>query len=1258
MKALGRTRVAARAAIAAAIALALASASGCGGAQSTPTSAGIEQIRRRAEERPDDAEAQALWAEAEMLMSGGDPAQAERAIARASQLAPDDPRITFLHGLERHVHGEPDEALDAFLRTVTLASRAGSGESASLAPALAEVSLAFVSELDDSVADYAGRVRGALEPIHAQPGAIGPQARHAIGATLAELAYRRGDVAAVASIREAQGCPAEWRVAGPFGPRQLLGFDRALAPEEAGPLADRYDLGPGRGTRETRTLQPRACLLHLGNGPVAGPGTTYAETELRVTQGGEYLLRLESPNSIEVFVDDRSVARIDRRRAPIGRVSFHPIALDAGAHRVMVKTTSRHPNPLLVLALVRQDGLAASAGPIASGGEWADVEPSGDRPLAIALRGARAIARADFVRAREALAPAVQDEGATGAMLILGSIVALSDPLTGQQVAADEARRLLSAAAERDERAWYPRFQLASLEPDELTRARMLREAIAAWPRMVVLPLALTDVLEARGWDAQADEAIATAREAVPDACRPRRAAMSSALRRSRAREVGELAEALVACDARSDARLLHAVRQRRWDDAHEEVQRMAALEPPSSRVQRIDAELTLARGRGDDAAAERLLAELAEEAPRSDSVVMMQADRLLAAGDAQAAHARIEAALREEPASMGELRRVLRAIGGASPIERWRQDGAQVIRAFEASGRTYDGPKVLVLDYTVVRVFADGSSLELTHNIVRLQSEEAVDQEGEFSPPDDAQLLTLRTIKRDGRRLEPDEILGKDTISLPNLAVGDYVEFEYVRAQPAPSGFPRGGLGDRFYFQSFEVPFDRSELTLIVPESVRPVVDPRGEAPRTEETIEDGQRVLRWRVQESRPRTLESGAVSAREYLPSVLWGYNATWEQYVESLRDVLIDREVRDPAHERLVREIVGRDGRATPEQRARAIYQWVIANVDDTNDAFGQAATMVHARSGNRARVLTYLLHVAGIDADLALARSFAHDSTPSDLADDETYQFLVVRMQGSAGPIWLWPGARGTAFGFVPLEPMIRGQEALVLNERAERATVTDPGIESDRTHIEADVRLDGEGGAHVEVVETFVGASAVAWRNQLEGVPAAHLEDVFARQYVARIAGGARMSELRITGRENAEEPLVLRYAFDVARLGRITGGEHLVPQLYVLGLTNNYAALARRTTTQVLAGGARDVTMRVHLPEGAEPPVLPDERTFTAPGGMQATWSSSVEGGVVTIERRVRLARARIGAEQYADFARFCRGYDEAEQLELHVGM
>ena len=84
------------------------------------------------------------------------------------------------------------------------------------------------------------------------------------------------DVARVRELATTAGCAFEWRVVGPFGPRDLLGFDTAFPPEAAGPLAETYDLGPGRGTQPTRAHEARGCAVHLGGGAVVNDVEVFA----------------------------------------------------------------------------------------------------------------------------------------------------------------------------------------------------------------------------------------------------------------------------------------------------------------------------------------------------------------------------------------------------------------------------------------------------------------------------------------------------------------------------------------------------------------------------------------------------------------------------------------------------------------------------------------------------------------------------------------------------------------------------------------------------------------------------------------------------------------------------------------------------------------------------------------------------------------------------------------------------------------------
>ena len=150
-----------------------------------------------------------------------------------------------------------------------------------------------------------------------------------------------------------------------------------------------------------------------------------------------------------------------------------------------------------------------------------------------------------------------------------------------------------------------------------------------------------------------------------------------------------------------------------------------------------------------------------------------------------------------------------------------------------------------MVLDRAVMRIFSGGTVMSLTHQIVRVDSKDAVDKWAEIAVPAGAEILTLRTHKRDGSTREPEEIAGKETISAADVAIGDYIEWEYLDTRPPSSAFAPGFLVDRFFFQSFDAPMARSELLLVSPPGVELELDARAGAPKPQTRVAvDGTRV------------------------------------------------------------------------------------------------------------------------------------------------------------------------------------------------------------------------------------------------------------------------------------------------------------------------------------------------------------------------------------------------------------------------------
>jgi tetratricopeptide (TPR) repeat protein len=1219
---------------------------GCVGTPAHPHEPSLATLQRTAAARPHDLKAQRDLAFGELLAPGGDAKRAEAALVNARRLAPPQADVMFGQGMLMDMHGHPEAALDAYLDTIELAARDNRPDGQALIEA---ASYAVIGQ-SGLVKGYVDRVSERVLPLLETP-RLSLAARAALSDVMIPLTLRRGDPAASARIAEHLGCVKQLRVAGPFGPRELLGFDSGWPVDVHQPLLPSYDLGPGRGTRPTRLSQAQACSLHLGGGEIAEAGTTVAEGAIEIEQAGRYLLRLDTPNSVELLIDGQTALRVDRRKQLGSRVVFQALTLSPGRHRLLVRVSSRHPNPVLELAIApyrRVDEETLSLHTLHR-----------DEPgFGLYLRAAIGLARGDVLSARQALAETTRTRDASPVLLLQRAAAALSDPLVPDGVRGDEARRYLTQATQRDGALWAPVLQLAALAA-KAGRVKesivVLREAEVRWPEVPAIGLALADLLRSKHFNAAADRTLARVREAVPDACLPMGVQLDALRSRQRYSEALQLAEQLVKCDAESNALYTMYLERRDYAAAGRELDRLSRLQPDSGRYANLVAQLNLAKNAGDDKQVASTIHELRVRYPRAYSGAIEAIDRENAAGRSNEALAELNEATHAEPTAMAGLHRVGKVLGQQHPLEPYRRDGLAAIKAFEASGRKYDGPQVLVLDYMAVRVFDDGSSLELVHTVQKAQSDEAVDQLGEVEVPDGAQVLTLRGIKPDGRRLEADNISGKSSVSLPNFAPGDYVEFEYLQASAPSEGFPAGYLGDRFYFESFEVPFDHSEMVVILPTQMKYEVDPRGDAPKAEQKLLGDLRELRFHVDQSLPLSEEPNSVAVREFIPSVRIGVNATFPTLVESLRDVLSDRDLFDPYYAQLTREIVG-DAAATDYRlRAERLYGWVLANIENSNEVFSQAALMLRAKAGNRARVLNYLLGLAGVPTQLALARSYGSDSVVSDMADADTYDHLLIRVDTKPEPIWLFTNERWAPFGFMPAA--LRGQPALLMAAGAPSVKVGPGTLGPDSRRFVVNATLAADGGAKLDVNETLHGSEAVAWRGQLEQIPQAELEHRMEQDYAARLFPGASLSKLEISGREQEKPDLTLHYVLDIRSFARQVPEGLALPAVLESEVAANLARTATRKTTELIASPLHtDVTLTIQLPNGFQLAGKPEPQNLVGAFAGRPSFGNRISSdqGALKIERSLSLPAMRVLPQDYPAFAEFCRRVDEVEGQEL----
>lgn len=1214
---------------------------GCGGTQhptTTETVAEIDRVRAEAAARPGEAPFARALAEWELFGDGGDASRAEAAIAAASALAPDDVGILYMRAVLAEQHGHADEALDAFLAVI-----AGAGTSTDpQASFYAESSLAYLHDTRVDAARFVERVTPVLRAAFDHPGHVGLPVRRQLLLWLTSLALERGDASEEAALYARLAAPTEARVAGPFGITVLSGFDEDLPAEGAGPMAERYDLGPGRGSVATRTVTAHHGALALtehASPEGRGAGTRIVEATVHAAHAGRHVLSIGASGSVQVRVDGAVVARVDRRTAWHGSTVYVPLDLSAGDHELELKLASRVAAPTLYWLLDGPDGDYAPDAGLA-------LPSAPEGPLALFVVADVMADRGDGVGTRELLRTRVDDDSSS-ALLSLAARVASTDPFVPETRRSDDERRLVGLAASRDADAYWPASRMAALETGDVEALAAVRAVAVRFSHMASMQLALATTLASAGYVADADEAIARAAALRPDACAVVEARASSLASRGRLEEVAGLVDALLACDAQSSARFDLFVTRRDWAGARAEIARLAPMLDEDG-VRSLS--LRVARASGDHAEEERLVHEEEADAEPGATVVRA-ADRAYAAGHRAEALALVEAEEARAPRYASDLRGLAFALSGRDVMDRWRVDGLDVVRRFEASGRTYEGhAAVLVFDYMVTRVFADGSAIDLVHQIYRVQTAEGVERFGSLDLG--GRVLTVRAIGPGGVTREPDSI--EESTDMPPLEIGDYVEYEIVREHGPSWGDAYQSEG--WVFQNFTSPFDHSEMIFVSPVDMPLTFDVRGPVPPPTVTEAEGLRSSRFVMEQSQPLVQEQNWVANPAVLPSLRAVTRVTWERMYGGVYDGLLGLDVHDPAAARLLDEEVF-EGFAdlSPRQKAQRIHRWVMDNVEPADGAFYQSApVMVAARRGNRLRVLRYLLETAGIPARIVYARELSGEPPRDDAPEATIYSANLVQADLPEGPLYLVTLARGVAHDFLP--PSLRGQDAIVIEPGLRHVTLpASQGTPSGQT-IEGSVEIAESGAARVSLTMTFRGGGAAELRGGIEQIAPAERASVIAERFVPSLVpgGSADPSTIRIEGLDDWEAPLVIAFVADTSGLVRpARDGYHVVP-LFPSGIENGFARLEARTTTELVGEVDNVVTLSVRGPGVLH---APEPADVAGPGGAHTTLGvQTAQDGTITLSRHVQVPIALVPVATYPAFARFCQATTQVDQRSVVI--
>jgi tetratricopeptide (TPR) repeat protein len=1116
------------------------------------------------------------------------------------------------------------------------------------------------------------------------PGARGDVAQ-LLRSALVLVHEARGEWEAQAAELQRLGAPQAFTVVGPLSAHSWLELDAALPAERTGSLEGPFT-GP-TGPVAPRTLPFPDGRLALSDD--ASPGDVYlVAVDVEVAEASTYVVRALSEAALKVYVDGRLALERRPYLRATGSLAARPVELAAGRHRVLVKLARAGGAGSLVLTLMRADGGAAplayapARGAAPSG--WAAAAspaaspavapaPAAPAPLPLVFPEAADLHRALLPEAGDALARfvAVRDglardgDGArrllaplegvlsSPAFLALRAELQLNDRTVPSKVAHGRTTRDLEAVVQKDAgevSALLARAALA-LDADRALDAAGLLEAAqkasaagggeaAAGVRMAQARVALALGVEAQA-DARAREALA----AMPGLCDAVALRYEVARRRDAVAEADALLPALGRCPGALTRRADHARLRGQPARAVEALREAAARAPASVAAASQLAHALSAAGRHGEAL--EALQALRPFWPRNAQVLKRMADVHELAGARKEALALREEALALDGTDLTLRRNLERARTGKELLADEAVDARAAIEAYEKSRGGEDAAAVHVLDAAAVRAFPDGTLVNRIHTIQKVLAQSAVSEVAEVDLPAGAQVLALRTLKPDGRVLEPEVIEGKDTVSLPGVQVGDYVQVEYLLVEaPRAPGQP-GFAAAPFYFQLARQPNAWTTYTVIAPRELGMKVDAHNVqvAPVQRQGALD---VFRHEARHVPPFLPEpDGPPSGNEHLAWVQVGAGAEGlESLVRMYGDAFVDNGALTFEVEQFAREAAG--GR-TGLEAVRAVHAAVSRRILGRDGGLSSsAAASLASERGSRLWLLRASLEALGIPTRLALVRTFHADPSAYRFPSTGllTYTALRAEVPGH-GPVWLDSAVRFAPFGELP--EAAAGQVAYLMPEPGrplEQVRTPEPVARPERATaltlaLAADGTLTGEGE------ETYQGFEAAQLAESLESMPPDKRKQA-VEQNLARQYRGAQLTRLEVEAPREVGARVVLRYAFR-AQPAHAEGEGKLVlaPLTFPAMLGRRYASAGSRTTP-LFVGNVEDMQTRVTLtlPEG-----------YTLEGGLEPLEQrtpfgrfrreESLAGRTLTITESYRVERGRIPPARYPAFVDFAGTLD-----------
>jgi tetratricopeptide (TPR) repeat protein len=1223
----------------------LASACGAhsGGSAKAPT---VGELRQHAQR---DASQTGAWFLAELLAPDGSAQRAKQARQALDRAKAADLLAELGRGLDDFSHGHLKRAPEAMLRAVKAARDSDDPRAQLLGWYATRQAIGFRSNDPTLWKRWKPFVQEALS----RPGRLGFRARAELADWALSEAYAEGEKDLPALSVKLHGCVKDVRLAGPFGRNAAPDLLRSFPAEAPGVWPARFPTEPGQGEPPRQLETTRTGCSVEAKEPMPG-GVYYAETFVTLSQPTDMLVW--AGRALRIWIDDDLLLSHDVRDWGTWANVAAGAALEKGRHRVLVEVT----DPSVEIRLLTRDGRPLGAPTDTEGSKPYSLA----RPRALDVNTVAHFVGRDGVRdpkddllrfvianlagedggadvASVLIEPLVADPArATGIALATAARFTDSDPIYANSQRKDLVRQLNERAAKRDPGLWAPRLSLGLWEAEKSGMpegARVLKDLTAQFPEVPAILASLTRLYNELGWYAAYSASARELGTRFADDADALEVAIPVLETAGDAALADKLAERARSLNPDTEVVLSRALARHDYAEALKELRRIGARHPERKDIPERIYDVMVRSGNVQESW--NKLEAAIKQNPKNSQARLALADAGLAAGKSDSLVQALVAAV-EGGAETEVIEEALDLVEGATELEPYRLNAQDIISAYEKSGVHLPGTAARVLDYSAVWVHSDGSSRMLEHEIVQVQSAEAITQQAEQELRRGL-WLHLRVIKKNGQIYEPEIVDGKPTATLPHLEVGDYVETERIESNQGDGERGMRYFGPRWFFREENIAYARSEFVVISPKDRPLQIESKNNVPPPQVTEQGSLIVRRWRVDESPAAPVEPFGAPISEFLPSVQIGWGADLASALRAMSDGLTDLTPNDPRIVRIAKRIVA--PATTTADRARKLYRWVVGNVQEGEEDDGRRAVI--GKNGNLWRAYITLCRALDIPVDYAAAQNRLALPPSGPFSEQALFTQPLLRVGGKAGT-WLTLGSKYAPFGYVPAEA--RGMPAYLLSSGTPELTKTPSEGTNDDMAYEGNVKLLPTGAADVTLTLTFTGKYATGLRNALSQMPEDQLRDVLESRLLGRELRGIQLSEYKVDHFDDLDSPLSIHVQGHVQGFAERSAGTLVISPPFGVRLSQLAVLPVRQTPLLLVDATQQHIKLTLELPAGAKLEQLAAPRSVRN-GERVVSVRDAQRGNALVLDREIALPAGRVQPAAYPQFQEFARQADEA---------